>query len=256
MFSNHRTPVKMRNPQQISWVSFISLLSIIGLNSPAYAEDGGMFSPYLRADLGYSRTVDDNTHFFDTAENDFLDMDPDSGERYQIGVGAKLSDFLRADITVSYRDNMSEVGAYLDADGIPNKAANELDNSAFQTSNLTTMLNIYVDPFSLAGLDTGAFSPYLQGGIGWARNKTKDLKFTNAGTIFGDTHNDFAWQIGAGVLYEITDNLKLDLSYHYIDMGEARASNSYNNGGTTLNLGNIDFDLQAHEVLLGLQYQF
>lgn len=256
MFSRNWISAKMPNPRQISWISFISLLSIIGLNSPAYADDGWMFSPYLRVDLGYSTTIDDDVRFLDPSEYDTLDMDRDSGERYQIGVGAKLNDFIWADITVSYRDKMTEVGTYLDADGIPNKAINEIDDGAFQTSNWSTMLNIYVDPFRAAGLDTGAFSPYLQGGIGWARNKTEDMKFTNAGTLFGDTHNDFAWQIGAGVLYSITDHLKLDLSYRYLDMGEARASNSYTAGGPTFNVGDIDFDLKAHEVLLGLQYQY
>ena len=256
MFSCNWIPAQMRNPRQAAWIGFISFLGITGLNSTAHAENEWLFAPYLRADLGYSITLDDDETFFDSAENDSLDMDPDSGARYQIGVGMKLNDFLRTDVTISYRDNLTEVGAYFDADGIPNKVSNELDSDAFQTSNWSTMVNIYVDPLRAAGLDTGAFSPYLQGGIGWARNTTEDLKFSNAGTIFGDTHNDFAWQIGAGVTYDITEHWKLDLSYRFIDMGEARASNRYVDGGAPVRLGNIDFDLQAHEVLIGLQYQF
>lgn len=228
------------------------------LSSKAQAEDGWLFAPYLRVDLGYSSTVDDDGDLHDsTPERDILDMDPNNGARYQIGAGLKLNNYLRTDVTLSYRDKLTKVGSYIDADGIRNKPSNQLDSGALETSNWSTMLNIYVDPLRAAGLDTGAFSPYLQGGIGWARNKTEDMKFTTAGTIIGDTHNDFAWQVGAGVNYAITDQWKLDLSYRFIDMGEARSSNVYFSGSTVSpQPQGARFDLQAHEVLIGLQYQF
>ena len=250
-----------RSHRQTVFATAVAILSLSGLSSAAHAQDGWQFTPYLRADLGYSSTVDDDGDLVDAStqpERDTLNMSPNDGARYQIGAGLKLNDYLRTDITLSYRDSLTEVGAYYDPDGLV-KSGNRLNGGAFKTSNWSAMLNLYVDPLRAAGIDTGAFSPYLQGGIGWARNKTDELVFSADGTkIPGDTHNDLAWQVGAGVSYAITSQWKLDLSYRFIDMGEAR-SKSYGvqaNGNQIALEREARFDLQAHEVLVGLQYQF
>lgn len=233
----------------------LAALGLAGLHSTASAEEW-LLTPYLRADAGYSMTIDDRDDFYDSAERDSVELTSYKGQRYQIGAGLKLTDYLRTDITVSYGSRLSAADDYRDADGTPNKPGNKLNEGAFETSNWTTMMNVYVDPLSIAGVDVGAFSPYLQGGIGWARNKTEKLFFPNSSFIPGDTHNDLAWQIGAGVGYAISDNWKLDLSYRYLDMGEARGGNTFINGATTLDIEATRFDLRAHEVMLGLQYQF
>ncbi|WP_288349154.1 outer membrane protein [uncultured Thalassospira sp.] len=230
-------------------------VGLTGLTKTASAEEWQL-SPYLRADLGYSMTIDDRDDFFDSAERDSVELARYKGQRYQIGAGLNLTDYLRTDITVSYGAQLSAAEDYRDADGIPNKAVNKLNDGAFETSNWTTMMNVYVDPLSIAGVDVGAFSPYLQGGIGWARNKTEKLFFPDSTFIRGDTHNDIAWQIGAGVGYAISDHWKLDLSYRYLDMGEVRGGDTYINGATATKLEATRFDLRAHEILIGLQYQF
>lgn len=241
-------------------IGMLAALGLAGLHSTAFAE-GWLLTPYLRADLGYSSTVDDNGDLIDasgTPERDTLDMSPNDGARYQIGAGLLLNSYLRTDITVSYRNNLTEAGGYFDPNGAVDPS-NRLNGGAYEASNWSTMMNLYVDPLRAAGYDTGAFSPYLQGGIGWARNKTDDLVFAANGVrSFGETHNDLAWQIGAGVNYAISDRWKLDLSYRFIDMGEARGSKLVQRAnGTQFDITReARFDLQAHEVLLGLQYQF
>lgn len=259
MHSQSSVPAKSSRLCQTAIISAIALLSITGASTPAHADNEWLFAPYLRADLGYSSTVDDNADLLDaTPERDVIANSSQNGARYQIGAGLQLNSFLRTDMTLSYRDGLTEAESYTDADGIANKAANRLSANTFETSNWSTMLNVYVDPMAAAGIKTGAFSPYLQGGIGWSRNKTKDLVFANGETHFGATHNDLAWQVGAGLNYAITDRWKIDLSYRFIDMGEARASKNFVTGAGTPNTFEREarFDLQAHEVLLGLQYQF
>ncbi|WP_417803322.1 outer membrane protein [Thalassospira lucentensis] len=238
-------------------VATLAALGLAGLHATATAEEWQL-TPYLRADLGYSSTVDDDGDLLDTRpERDTLDMSPNDSARYQIGAGLSLNSYLRTDITVSYRNNLTEAGGYFDPDGAVDPA-NRLNGGAHKTSNWSTMLNLYVDPFRAAGYDTGKFSPYLQGGIGWARNKTDNLVFAAGTRVFGDTHNDLAWQIGAGLNYAITDQWKIDVSYRFIDMGEARGSKTFRRPNGTLREMKREarFDLQAHEVLLGLQYQF
>ncbi|HBN47829.1 MAG TPA: hypothetical protein DD465_01175, partial [Thalassospira sp.] len=99
--------------------------------STAHAEDDWLFAPYLRADLGSSITVDDRAEFDDPGERDSIEMTSYKGSRYQIGAGLKLTDYLRTDITVSYGNRLSAADDYRDADGIPNKPNNKLNDGAF-----------------------------------------------------------------------------------------------------------------------------
>lgn len=235
-----------------------SLACLAGLSTAAFADDASIFAPYFRADIGLSSTIHKDGYLLDSVERDELLVDSHTGGRFQIGAGLYLNDYLRTDITVSYRGNMTELGTYFDSDGIPNKPENVFDDGGFETSNLSTMLNIYFEPMGVLGTSTGRFSPYVQAGIGWAHNETDDLYFPLYDlTVFGDTHDDLAWQIGAGTTYDLSDRWKLDLSYRYIDMGEARSGLRYDTAGAPAYIEQeARFDLRAHEVMLGLQYSF
>lgn len=100
-----------------------------------------------------------------------------------------------------------------------------------------------------------AFTPYVGAGLGvaWINQKVAST-FTGwtVGTDDGnyDTTN-FAWNVGAGVGYALTDSVTVDLGYRYTSFGNAKAvSNAANS---------INFrakDLNSHEALLGLRYQF
>lgn len=247
--------IKRRSTEPHFFMQFAFILFLISsplLTSKAHAQDGWQFSPYLRIDAGYSNTVDNNGTISDTTSTYVIDMFAHTGGRLQAGFGAKLNEFLRTDVTVSYRDNLARANTVTSPAGTEFAAQDGLHDA----SNTTTLLNLYVDPLRAVGIDTGAFSPYLQGGIGWARNRMKSMKFASA-AIEGATHDDVAWQIGAGLNYALTDQWKIDISYRFLDMGQARGSKDYINSVTPSRLRHeTRFDLQAHEVLLGLQYQF
>lgn len=229
-----------------------SLLISPFLINKAQAQDGWQFAPYLRIDGGISKTVDHNGTLSDAANEYFLDVAPYTGSRFQAGFGAKLSEFLRTDVTVSYRDDVARVDTARSPSGTIFAASTGKHNA----SNITTLLNVYFDPLAAFGMKAGAFSPYLQGGIGWARNTTHTMKFANA-TMDGKTHNDIGWQIGAGLNYAFAAHWKIDFSYRFLDMGQARGSQNYVNGATPSTLKQeARFDLQAHEIMVGLQYQF
>lgn len=222
------------------------------LMNKAQAQDGWQFTPYVRIDGGISSTVDNNGTLADAAATHSIDVLPLTGHRLQAGLGAKLSEYLRVDVTVSYRDHLARADSVRLSSGTVFQTSLGRHNA----SNITTLFNVYVDPFAAIGMDTGAFSPYLQGGIGWARNTTASMKFSSV-TIHGATHDDVAWQIGAGLNYALTDHWKIDSSYRFLDMGQARSSKNIINGVTPSTLNQeTRFDLQAHEVMLGLQYQF
>lgn len=64
-----------------------------------------------------------------------------------------------------------------------------------------------------------------------------------AGMGFIDTQSRFAWNVGTGVRFEITENVDLDFSVKYVDYGRYE-------------LENFDANLTAIDTSLGLSYTF
>lgn len=108
----------------------------------------------------------------------------------------------------------------------------------------TLFLNLYYD-----FRNSTAFTPYVGAGLGMAfnyANYTFAAKGFNAN--FDEHRTTFAWNAGAGVAYDITDNFAVDLGYRYV------------------NLGYYEMDLpdglkiknqpSNHEFMLGLRYTF
>jgi outer membrane autotransporter protein len=93
-------------------------------------------------------------------------------------------------------------------------------------SILTVMANAYYDFDTDSGI-----RPYIMGGAGIA-----DVD-TNQDT---DSETVFAWQVGAGLGFEVADNTTLDLGYRYLKPSEIEDS----------------IDIESHNVMLGLRYQF
>lgn len=112
----------------------------------------------------------------------------------------------------------------------------------------TVFANFYYD----FKTDT-AFTPYVGAGLGVAFVNQK-VSSTFAGWTPSAHDGDydatnFAWNVGAGVGYSLTDNIIVDLGYRYTNFGDAKA---VSNGGVEFKAK----DLNAHEALLGLRYQF
>lgn len=66
------------------------------------------------------------------------------------------------------------------------------------------------------------------------------------------TRTNFAWNVGAGAGYSLTEKLTLDFLLRYVDLGEARWEN-YDPGTDE---ANAVADMTAVECLLGLRYAF
>lgn len=87
----------------------------------------------------------------------------------------------------------------------------------------TLFVNLYYD-FE----NESNFTPYIGGGIGAA---------------FVGVDSNFAWNVGAGLTYDISECVALNLGYRYNSYGQFE-----NNNTTGI--------LSAHEVLAGLRYKF
>ena len=104
-----------------------------------------------------------------------------------------------------------------------------------EVESQSLMFNAYYD------IDTNSkFTPYVGAGVGYAKIKGK-LKSPVLSDDMSDTN--FAWQVGAGVGYELTENVTMDAGYRYADYGDFSEYDS-------------KLDVSAHEFYVGARYTF
>lgn len=215
---------------------------------------------YVRVDAGknFAKKITDKVVNDDVNEVKYQSGKLKNDVVLNLGVGTYLDDNFRTEISLSQRDfklnnNTATIG----------ESETTLKyNRSQKIKSTTLMLNGYYD--------FGTFSsvtPYVQVGLGLARNKAKDLTINTSNndiqtiksTYKGKTSNNLAWQIGAGASAAITETIKFDLGYKYIDLGKAKTNN-----GTSLDLSDLETTqktaatakLRAHEVTAGLRFDF
>lgn len=168
-----------------------------------------------------------------------------SAASYNVGVGYKINDEIRTDLNLSYRkmNYKSNIG-------------DELDSTAQKQSikNCTIMLNGYYN-----FINATDFTPYVTAGIGISKNNPSAFKdySTNpnnpSSNIYeGKKSVNFSWDVGFGSKYMLNDNLDLDLTYRYLDLGKIKLLNPNNHHG----FENGSSKVRSHEITLGAIYNF
>lgn len=96
----------------------------------------------------------------------------------------------------------------------PNKVTNDISLNTF-------MMNNYYD-FN----NESAFTPYISLGVGLAsirhtmNSENEDFYLAQNDPI-STTERNFAWSLGIGTKFAMTDTLALDVSYRYLDAGSS-----------------------------------
>jgi opacity protein-like surface antigen len=150
------------------------------------------------------------------------------------GAGCQVSDSMRIEVTGGARLKSSLSDPYIDS----------LD------ANITSH-TIFVSGFWDI-TNYGGFTPYVGGGVGAAYHQITDLNFP-VGASDGSNW-DFAYHVSMGLAYDFTPNLKLDVGYRYINMGDAYSGSDL---AAAPDIGPITaHSIDAHEVKVGLRYHF
>jgi len=180
---------------------------------------------YIRGDVGYGFAVDPDGS---TSAGAMTGESVDNAALVGGGIGYRFGNGLRTDMTFDFRS---------DADVEATTAGGTAVTS--EVNGWTMMVNGYWD---VQGMEM--VTPYLGAGIGYSRLETTNQTGGNAET--GDTSSNLAWamMLGATVDVGMADAV-LDLGYRYIHLGDFNQ-----NGGASYD------DLMAHEVRLGLRYNF
>lgn len=90
------------------------------------------------------------------------------------------------------------------------------------------------------------FTPYIGGGVGYADNELKH------GLLANGSSGDFAWQLGAGVNYKISDGMSVGVGYRYLDAGEIELLMSPRLGGP---VPTQTYEVTNHSVLVNLNFK-
>lgn len=142
----------------------------------------------------------------------------------EAGTGCQITDIMRVEVTGGYRFKTSITDPY---------ATLNMDLTSY-----TAFANVYWDITNYAG-----FTPYLGGGIGMAYHVIDGVNLPATAT--GKSRASFAYNLAAGVSYDLTDAMKLDVAYRYTDLGYARSG-----GATPVTVD----DMRSHEIKVGLRY--
>ena len=181
-----------------------------------------------------------------------------------MGFGYHWNEWLRTEILLSYRPGF-------EFDGTSN--FNQVSTSFAQTvdadvTSLSGMIVGIVRPLALFQVEKQKIEPFLFGGLGGAYNHIDSMRYTfpATATITPDgSHSGFAWTVGAGLSYGLTEKIELELAYRYSDLGKVttdtgtmtilrRSTNSVINNSIVIN--ETEADLEVNEVVLGVIWHF
>ncbi len=228
---------------------------------------------YLRGDIGYapwSGEGDPSYRTYDAGTGTYGNV-PFNGDRFgeplsaSLGVGYQINDMFRADVTGDYFNGRFEGESALAS---PCAGEGAGTNCGVGTNADVTayglMANAYADLGTLAG-----FTPYVGAGLGATNLRFSSVSQTSscidalgvcsgaaAGAASYEGYDSwrFTYALMAGVSYDVTDRLKLDLGYRYshIGSGEMFGFGAESIAGASGAKG-LDDGLGRHELRAGLR---
>jgi opacity protein-like surface antigen len=168
---------------------------------------------------------------------------------YGLGIGVERGRWLRLDVTGEYRGKFIFLGqdTYTNAGGGTNEFTADIES-------WVGLVNAYVDLGTWCGI-----TPYVGGGIGVASLSVlglKDVNVPNDSVFYGadNTEVNFAWALYAGMSYDVTDRLTLDLGYRYLDLGDTKSGRvtAYDNSSSYT--AHEIRDVTSHDLLFSARF--
>jgi opacity protein-like surface antigen len=231
---------------------------------------------YLRGDVGFAfarnmgdvdyRTFDIVGGTYTSGRLDNADLD--TGMTYGVGFGYTFNQWLRSDITLDgfNTDFNGRVASTDPCDGAP--AGTTCNTTASgSVSALSLMANGYIDLGTYVGL-----TPYVGAGAGISRVKwggftentyCVDDTTTCGAALLGTTRHSgktdyrFTYALMAGLAYDISTNLKLDIGYKstHVAGGDMFNWDSASAAAGATGTQGRDDGFSSQEVRIGLRYE-
>ena len=222
---------------------------------------------YLKGFIGAANPTVGSIETEVFAFNDFQVFHEDikSSTLFGAGFGYDTGHYFRFDVTGEYRGKSLFIAQdrYPGGNGTFSRDSNLADDTFLPGTNEYTadieswlgLANMYID------LGTWyCVTPYIGGGVGVASISVlglKDVNVPNLGVAYGADHTEtnFAWAVYAGLAYEVTSAVTLDLSYRYADLGDARSGTVTAYDGSSSFSGVDINDIDSHDLMLGVRWK-
>jgi opacity protein-like surface antigen len=219
------------------------------------------WSWYVSVFGGWSHAKDEHLLLEDTccSITGYLDADIDLDDGFMVGaaVGAQINEWLRGEVEVSghFHDAGGDVFSYVHQAG--STTTTNTYNLDGDEKALFVLANLWLDlPIG------GMFRPYIGGGVG-AGHLDVDIDFESGGgnhyTIIDDSDWGFAWQVGAGVAFDLSESIAIDVGYRYkrINNADLEVDEDVEDWfSDDVTPDEIEKDYKSHNVLVGLRIMF
>ena len=175
-------------------ITFVCVLAFF-FSAPVYSAEG----IYVSGNLGFAM-LSDSDLTDSTVPGITVNTEFDTGLALGAALGYDFNRF-RVEGEISYQkndvDKISAPGVFLDGTG--------------ESAALSFLINGYYD-----FINHSAFTPYISVGLGFAQVEFNDLDISGLG-FSGSNDEDtvFAYQVGLGVGYAVTQKVTIDVKYRY-----------------------------------------
>ena len=226
------------------------------------ADIGGSW--YLRGDVGVGFTDYGKTEIKTLVPGypttGYVGRQKELGDQvfFGAGIGYEYASWLRFDVTGEYRTQAH--WRYLEQD--KNFGPANFNNTTGKMSSAVGLANAYFDLGTWYGI-----TPFIGAGVGVAHHMASGVSDVGLGGYSGgigiakatDSTN-LAWALHAGLGYFVSPNLKLELAYRYLNMGDAKVGTIVCQGGAAscgtpvLQTSYKLRDIESHDFKLGMRW--
>ena len=214
----------------------LSLLLLVFCSTVAMAADEETSGFYVGILGGYVMPKDMGVTPKDGSTQNDIAMDKGDLAGIKVGYIPPVAKYLATELEYNYSKNSFDNGKqYTDSGG------------SYTLDGTTNNMHAFFLNLKLR-YPEGSFHPYIGIGPGysWVKQGDVTLRATGgSGTMAGGTSSQFAYQLLAGLDYDITKNWGVGIGYKYVQVKPSF-------GGDL----NADIDYKAHVVTLGVNYSF
>lgn len=254
------------------------LISAIGLALAVSAVPQAMadMRPYLRAGAGAAWS--DDTTFSDVncaslhpralyGCGDGRDGKPygaygdfGSSVQFELAAGLEVTDYLRVELALDYDPDLAFEGNI----NFPVPGQQPVSGAV---THMGAMAFTYVEPLAAFGVESRV-QPFLGAGMGLSHNEIGEMTLSFPGlpqprySVTPDgSETGFAWAVSAGLAFEVTDTLVLDLAWRYSDLGTVTTDagtlfNQFSTRTSRIDIGETEADLVTQSVTVSARFRF
>jgi opacity protein-like surface antigen len=195
----------------------------IFFSSSAYSAEGF----YVSGNIGFAM-LSDSDITDSTTPGLTITMEYDTGLALGGALGYDFNRF-RVEGEISYQKNDIDKVSIL---GFPFAASGDVSSLAF-------LINGYFD-----FVNDSAFTPYITAGLGYAQIDLNDFNIAGSGEPdYSQDDSVFAYQVGLGVGYAVTEKVTIDVKYRYFATEDPEFDTA-------------TAEIASHNFLLGVRFNF